>query len=71
MSDILDSLSPYYKYINENEVEKLDELHDVFKRDFFTDHLIIKGTKVKVKIHPYISKTDNLPEHFCHYGEIH
>jgi hypothetical protein len=69
MKDVLASLEPYFDTINENEEDKLDELHAVFQSDFIDNTFSIDGKKLVVKRHVYIPKKDGLPAHFTRYFE--
>ena len=69
MPDVLDNLKPYFDSLSEEDEEKLDELHSIFQNDFCNNPFSINGINVKVKIHPYNHKKDNLPEHFSRYYE--
>jgi hypothetical protein len=69
MEDVLGQLTPYFDSLNENEEEKIDELHAVFQ-DHFLDNIFYYGKmRVVVKRHFYRHEKDGLPAHFSRYFE--
>ncbi len=55
--------------LDENDEDKLDELHAIFQNDFIDNTFEIDGKKLVVKRHVYLPKKDDLPEHFTRYFE--
>lgn len=53
--DELGTLEPYFPDgIKETELDKIEELHAIFHRDFFEHTVVIDQTPLKVK--PYLYK---------------
>lgn len=69
--DILSSLQPYFiEDIDVNDIEKINELHERFKSDFFKDTVIVNGITVKVKPYKYSnSAKDGLPVKYEGFNE--
>ncbi len=69
--DLLASLEPYFKDgICVDDIDKVNELHDIFHKDFFEDGVKIDGEKLIVKPYLYTnSRKDGLPESYENYYE--
>lgn len=69
--DILGSLQPHFPDLfDENDEQKLDELHSIFTNHFFSRPITCMGKSLQVKRYPYTNcRKDDLPQHFERFYE--
>ncbi|MBR0300722.1 MAG: hypothetical protein IJQ93_10450 [Bacteroidales bacterium] len=69
--DLLSSLEPFFaEGVDVGDLDKVNKLHDIFERDFFTEGVVIDGEHLIVKPYKYAgSDKDQLPREYENYYE--